>query len=140
MQESSRRVCEALVGHMFLNGDKMSYSTTLTVETMLVFLEYIFQFFINNAPPAVNSVDRENFNLTRIFNITCRGAIDNALTAHGSGPGFDSRRRKLFFLFLVFLFFVVFFFPKTYFHFLTDLKYTGRLIAGSLSAYISKIQ
>ena len=46
---------------MFLNGDKMSYSTTLTVETMLAFLEYIFQFFINNALPAVNSVDRENF-------------------------------------------------------------------------------
>ena len=61
MQESSRRFCETLVGHMFLNGDKMSYSTTLTLETMLVFLEYIFQFFINIAPPAVNSVDRKTF-------------------------------------------------------------------------------
>ena len=61
LQESSRRFCETLVGHMFLNGDKMSYSTTLPVETMLVFLEYIFQFFTNNALPAVNSVDRENF-------------------------------------------------------------------------------
>ena len=27
----------------------------------------------------------------------------------------------------------------TFFHFLTDLKYTGRLIAGSLSAFSSKI-
>ena len=139
MQESSRRFCETLVGHMFLNGDKMSYSTTLTVETMLVFLEYIFQFFVNNAPPAVNRVDRENFNLTRIFNITCRGAIDNALTAQGSGPGFHSRVGSYFSFFWSFCF-LLFFFPKTYFHFLTDLKYTGRLIAGSLSAFISKIQ
>ena len=33
-----------------------------------------------------------------------------------------------------------FVFSETYFHFLTDLKYTGRLIAGSLSAFISKLQ
>ena len=30
-----------------------------------------------------------------------------------------------------------FFFRKTYFYFLTDLEYTGKLIAGSLSAFIS---
>ena len=46
---------------MFLNGDKMSYSTTLTVETMLVFLEYIFHFFLSKALPASNSVDQQNF-------------------------------------------------------------------------------
>ena len=28
---------------------------------MLFFLEYIFQFFINKALPASNSVDRQNF-------------------------------------------------------------------------------
>ena len=33
-----------------------------------------------------------------------------------------------------------FVFSETYFHFLTDLKYNGRLIAGSLSAFISKLQ
>ena len=32
-------------------------------------------------------------------------------------------------------FLLSFFFPKTNFHFLSDLKYTGRLIAGSLSAF-----
>ena len=36
-------------------------------------------------------------------------------------------------------FFLSFFFPKTNFHFLSDLKYTGRLIAGSLSAFFSTI-
>ena len=36
--------------------------------------------------------------------------------------------------------FVLCFFRKIYFHFLTNLKYTGRLIAGSLSIFISKIQ
>ena len=40
----------------------------------------------------------------------------------------------------VLFFCFVLFFRKTYFHFLTDLKYTGRLIAGSLSAFISKLQ
>ena len=41
-----------------------------------------------------------------------------------------------------FFFFFVFFciFRKTCFHFLTDLKYTGRLIADSFSHFISKVQ
>ena len=54
-----------------------------------------------------------------------------ALTSHFDGPGFDSRRKRLFFL--LFGRFVLLFF------FLTDLKYTGILIAGSFSAFISKI-
>ena len=70
-------------------------------------------------------------------------------TLHVDGPGFDSRCWKFSFLFFFFwggggggyFCFVLFcFFRKTYFHFLTNLKYTGRLIAGSLSAFISKIQ
>ena len=60
-QETSRRFCETLVSHMFFKCDEMSYSTALTVKTMLVFLEYIFQFFINKALPAPNSVHRQNF-------------------------------------------------------------------------------
>ena len=69
-----------------------------------------------------------------MINSGCRGAIDIALPLHVKGLGFDSRRRKLFFLFSwSFCFF------KTCFHFLTGLKYTGRLIASSLSAFISKI-
>ena len=35
-------------------------STALNVKPMLVFLEYIFQFFINIALPVSNSVDRQN--------------------------------------------------------------------------------
>ena len=68
-------------------------------------------------------------------------AIDNAFILYVNGPGFDSRRQKhsFFFYFLVLLF-VLCFFHKTYFHFLTNVKYTGRLIAGSLSAFLSKIQ
>ena len=57
LQETSRRFCETLVGHMFFKCDEMG----LTVKTMLVFLEYIFQFFINQALPVSNSVDRQNF-------------------------------------------------------------------------------
>ena len=63
----------------------------------------------------------------------CRGAIGKALTLHVGDPEYDSRRWKI-----IFPFFLLF--RKTYFLFLTDLKYTGRLIAGSLSAFISKIQ
>ena len=45
-----------------------------------------------------------------------------------------------FFLVLLFLFLFFFIFRKTCFHFLTDLKYTGRLIADSFSHFISKVQ
>ena len=80
--------------------------------------------------------------------VSCRGAIENVVTLHVDGPGFDSRCWKFSFLFFLgggvggpfVLFCFVFFFRKTYFHFLTNLKYTGTLIAGSLSASISKIQ
>ena len=40
----------------------------LTVKTILAFLEYIFQFFINKALPASSGVDRQNFkDQKRIF-------------------------------------------------------------------------
>ena len=61
LEETSRRFCETLVGHMFFKCDEMSYSTALTVKNMLVFLEYIFQFFIDKALPASNSFDQQNF-------------------------------------------------------------------------------
>ena len=38
----------------------MVFNKALTVKTMLVFLKYIFQFAINKALPASNSVDRQN--------------------------------------------------------------------------------
>ena len=72
---------------------------------MLAFLEYIFQLFKNKALPASNSVV--------------------------GGSGFDSHRWKLSFLFFLGSFCVLFLdFRKSYFHFLTNLKYTGTLIAG----------
>ena len=77
-----------------------------------------------------------------MFNLSCRGAIDNALTSHVNGLGFDSRRRNFFILtFWSFWFcFVLFCFVfLANFHILRDLNYTGRLIASSLSAFISKI-
>ena len=70
-----------------------------------------------------------------MINNGCRGAIDNALPLHVKGLGFDSRWRKPLFHFLS----RFFFFFLTCFHFLTGLKYTSRLIASSLSAFISKI-
>ena len=58
------------------------------------------------------------------------------------GAGFDSQLWKLFFFFFFdpFVFCCCCFAKHNYFHSLTDLKYTGRLIAGSLSAFISKTQ
>ena len=81
-------------------------------------------------------------NLTNFINVSCRYAIDNASTLHVRGPGFDCRRWILSFrFFFVLLFcFVLLFLRKKIFHFLIDLKYTGRLVAGSLSAFISNIQ
>ena len=75
-----------------------------------------------------------------MFSLSCRGAIDNALTSHVNGLGFDSRRWNFFILtFWSFCFCFVLFCFLAYFHILTDLNYTGRLIASSLSAFISKI-
>ena len=135
---------------------------------MLVFLEYIFQFFINNALTASNSVDRQN--LFIYLSTSPRGLDYSQSKLHYE---FQKKKdcfmgKKLiqcwlswrwtrvrlspletffsffflwFLLFFCFCFlFFVFFFGKTYFHFLTNLNYTGRIIAGSLSAFISKIQ
>ena len=44
-----------------LNATKLSLSTALTVKTLLIFLEYIFELLINTALPASNSVYRQNF-------------------------------------------------------------------------------
>ena len=41
--------------------DQMSLSTALTVKTLLIFLEYIFELLINTALPASNSVYGQNF-------------------------------------------------------------------------------
>ena len=38
---------KTLISHMFFKCDKLSQSTALTVKTIIVFLKYIFQFFIN---------------------------------------------------------------------------------------------
>ena len=35
--------------------------TTFTVKTLLIFFEYILEFFINSSPPTSNSVYQQNF-------------------------------------------------------------------------------
>ena len=35
--------------------------TTFTVKTVLIFFEYILEFFINSSPPTSNSVYQQNF-------------------------------------------------------------------------------
>lgn len=79
-------------------------------------------------------------NLTQLLKISSRSAIDNALTQSvGSGRGFAPAVGNFFFFFSrSFCFSFCFFFRKTDFHFLTDLKHTGRLIPGSLSALFLK--
>ena len=81
---------------MFFKCDEMG----LTVKTMLVFLEYIFQFFINQALPVSNSVDRQNFKGKKVLKMKF---IDVSFSFF-----------LLFFLVLLFLFFFV-----KHFHFLT---------------------
>ena len=41
--------------------DQMSLSTALTVKTLLIFLEHIFELLINTALPASNSIYGQNF-------------------------------------------------------------------------------
>ena len=44
-----------------------------------------------------------------MFNISRRGAVDNGLTSHAQGPGFDLAEESVFPSFLVVLFCFVFF-------------------------------
>ena len=72
-----------------------------------------------------------------LFNNGCRGTIPYTLKVQGSTP---AGHKKLFFTVFFFGSFFLFFFLTHIFIFLTDLKYTSRLIASSLSAFISKNQ
>ena len=98
--------------------NELKYS--FNCQNMFVFLEYIFQFFINNTLPASNGVNQQNF-MGKTLNVSCRCAIDNASTLHVSGPGFDSRRWILSFRFFFLSFCLVliccFFFRKQIFIF-----------------------
>ena len=46
---------------MFFKCEEMSLNTAFTVKSALIFLEYIFEFLMNTAPLASNSVYRQNF-------------------------------------------------------------------------------
>ena len=48
-------------GHIFFKWDKMSWSRAFAFKTLLLFLEYIFEFLKNTATPASDSVYRHNF-------------------------------------------------------------------------------
>ena len=127
----------------------MSSSTAFTVKTLLIFLIYIFEFFINKTLLDLNSIylQLKIVNLTQMFNTWCCGTIDIAMTLHVNGLGFRLPPEETFF-FLFFLFWsfcfcflslVYFFFFLHIFIFLTDLKSTGRLTASLLSAFIKII-
>ena len=55
------------------------FTKAFTVKTMLVLLEYIFQFFINKALSASNTVHRQNFNswakVIKVINSTIRSVF-----------------------------------------------------------------
>ena len=96
---------------------KKTFFTAFTVENMLVFLEYIFQFLISKTLLASNGVDRQNFigkrckddTFSILFGAGFRGAIGNASSYFVGGPGFNTCFRYYFFFFF-FVFFVVVFF------------------------------
>ena len=48
------------VGHMFFKCEEMSVSAAFTFKPLSIFLEYIYEFLINTALPASNSVYRQN--------------------------------------------------------------------------------
>ena len=114
---------------LFFKSDEMSSRTSFTVKSPLVFVEYIFQFFINKALLASNSVHRQNF---MGKNVTCDKFnakvyrqvswwICIALPLHAKGLKFNSRRRILC-LFSSSFCFVLFRFFKNIFSFFGRLK------------------
>ena len=65
-------------------------------QNPLVFVEYIFQFFINKALPGEEFHRHEMLNHLIegivMFNVSGSGAIDNALPFNARGSGIDSCR------------------------------------------------
>lgn len=108
---------------MFSKCDEMSLSTAFTLKTMLFSSNTYFN-FVYKALPSSNTIQRQNFmakvikiiNSMILFNISWHGTIGKALT------------KETFFTVFWLSCFVLFFLLKIYFHFLTDLKYTRRLI------------
>ena len=47
------------VGHMFFKCEEMSLSAAFTVKLLSIFFQYIYEFFINTALPASNSLYRQ---------------------------------------------------------------------------------
>ena len=47
------------VGHMFFKCEEMSLSAAFTVKPLSIFLGYIYEFWINTALPASNSLYRQ---------------------------------------------------------------------------------
>ena len=51
---------------IFFKCDELSKSTAFTFNTLLIFLEYLFEFLINTAPPASDSVYQRNFTAKKL--------------------------------------------------------------------------
>ena len=51
---------------IFFKCDELSKSTAFTFNTLLIFLEYLFEFLINTASPASDSVYQQNFTAKKL--------------------------------------------------------------------------
>ena len=167
-QETLRRFARYLISlcqPYVLQMQRNELSTTFIIKTLLIFLKYMFQFFINKALSASNSAHypgcqrlfysrrtrekppaprvsfhRQNFMIWKVLNLQflCNISCRGAID-----NSVTLHVNCLGFdpghwkLFFVFVFLVLFF--KAYFHFLTHLNYIGKLISSSLSAFIAKV-
>ena len=81
--------------------DEMSWSSAFTVKTLLIFLKYIFEYFlINTAPPASNSIYRQNFMwksleiIVKHLRLTFGDMAYFFHTNHAGRPEFDNFRAQ----------------------------------------------
>ena len=51
---------------IFFKCDDLSKSKAFTFNTLLIFLEYLFEFLTNTAPPASDSVYQQNFTAKKL--------------------------------------------------------------------------
>ena len=91
--------------------NELKYS--FNCQNMFVFLEYIFQFFINNILPASNGVNHQNF-MGKTLNVSCRCLLYTSVVPGSTLAAGSSSFR---FFFLSFCLVLIFFFRKQIFIF-----------------------
>ena len=67
-RQSRVKTLIGFVGHtcIFFKCDELSWNTSFTFNALLIFLEYLFEFLINTAPPASDSVYQQNFTAKKL--------------------------------------------------------------------------